>query len=591
MKLTVRSKLFWISVLLMLCVGMASGLYLERQQRSWLDQKLEQDLKRLAETCLFAFQQPAPNQTLATMDQMADKLGQTTHARITLLTHHGVVLGDSELTLSQLKHIEKHHARPEIIAAKQNGFGVSRRLSTTLKKRMLYVAIPAKSKSFNGFIRVSMPMHEVEEATQKLLVLVLFAGIVGMIVAIFMSWLASYLFARMLRSVLQNTQALTMTGAQEDNHNGSASHFAGSLNSTAKRLEETVAAMVAERNRFEIVLENMNAAVIALDEKQVVQLVNRPALSMMGLEETPIGKHFKDIVDSEELLSLINKVQSGQPSSVELHIKGPPKRQFLVRATPLTNPGSSVMVLHDITELRRLERVRRDFVANVSHELRTPVSIIRANAETLLDGALEEPELAHDFLSALLRHAERLSNLVSDLLDISRIEANEYHLEREEIGLSLIIHRAHEAVEAILHNRQQTTSLQLEDDLMVLADVRSLEQVLLNMLDNAIKYTPAGGHITITSDVVDGFARIKVQDTGPGIKAKHRSRIFERFYRVDKGRSRDMGGTGLGLAIVKHLTETMGGQVGVEPTEPHGSIFWFTIPLAPTEDVSDNMTD
>jgi two-component system phosphate regulon sensor histidine kinase PhoR len=435
-------------------------------------------------------------------------------------------------------------------------------------------------------------MHDVEEATHKLLVLVLFAGVVGMIVAIFMSWLASYLFARVLRSVLHNTQALAMAGTQENPiPNGAEPHFSDSLNSTAKRLEETVAAMVAERNRFEIVLENMNAAVIALDEKQVIQLVNRPAISMMGLEETPMGKHFKDIVDSEELLSLINKVQSGQPSSVELHIKGPPKRQFLVRATPLTSPGSSVMVLHDITELRRLERVRRDFVANVSHELRTPVSIIRANAETLLDGALEEPELARDFLSALLRHAERLSNLVSDLLDISRIEANEYHLEREEIGLSLIIHRAHEAVEAILHNRQQTTSLQLEDDLMVLADVRSLEQVLLNMLDNAIKYTPAGGHITITSHVVDGFARIKVQDTGPGIKAKHRSRIFERFYRVDKGRSRDMGGTGLGLAIVKHLTETMGGQVGVEPAEPHGSIFWFTIPLAPTEDVSDNMAD
>lgn len=586
MKIGVRGKLFSISIALMLFVGLVSGLYLEHQLRLWFSNRLQKDLLQHARTAKLLLKDADKVRTKKQIDALSDQVGKSTNARLTIIRHDGVVLGDSHLSLKQINAIENHKNRPEIRTAQRRGEGISKRYSSTLKKYMLYVAVPYQRANDRGVVRVAMPMREVEEVISRLRILVLFAGILGMVVAIFMSWLASYLFSRMLRNVLQHTHAIAMTASQElpalpvnDDFEG----LAGSLNTMANRLEQTVASMAAERNLFEAVLENMNAAVLAFDESQEVQLVNRSALSMMELTEPPIGQSLPELIKSDELLDLMAEVQKGEAASLELKLKGPPRRVLLVRATPLNTPGSSVMVLHDITEVRRLERIRRDFVANVSHELRTPVSIIRANAETLLDGALEEPELALDFLQALLRHAERLSALVSDLLEISRIEAGEHGLETHKTRLNPMIHRAHEAVEAILHNKQQTSSIEIGEDVDVLVDTRAFEQILLNLLDNAIKYTPEEGHIIVRSVISEKDVKIEVQDTGPGIKPKYRARIFERFYRVDKGRSRDMGGTGLGLAIVKHLTETMGGKVGVEPAETEGSIFWFSVPRARTE--------
>nr|WP_276603245.1 ATP-binding protein [Nannocystis pusilla] len=236
--------------------------------------------------------------------------------------------------------------------------------------------------------------------------------------------------------------------------------------------------------------------------------------------------------------------------------------------------------MHDVTEIRRLERVRRDFVANVSHELRTPVSIIRANAETLLDGAIEKPEVARRFLDAQLRSADRLAALVADLLEISRIEAGTYEISPDEIELEPIVAHTIDEVERLAQEKHIEITSDVPEDMTVWADEQALEQVLLNLIDNAVKYTPTGGKIVVRAKKRDDMVRIEVEDNGPGIEARHRARVFERFYRVDKGRSREVGGTGLGLAIVKHLAEAMEGQVGVEPAEPQGSLFWLTLPAA-----------
>jgi two-component system phosphate regulon sensor histidine kinase PhoR len=256
----------------------------------------------------------------------------------------------------------------------------------------------------------------------------------------------------------------------------------------------------------------------------------------------------------------------------------------LARATSLRGRGGVVVVMHDVTELRRLETVRRDFVANVSHELRTPVSVIRANAETLLDGGLEDAGRARGFVESLLRHAERLSGLVSDLLDIARIEAGRVNLDPKPLQLADVILRAAQTVEPNAQRKSIAVRSEVLPDLTIVADVRALEHVVLNLLDNAVKYTPAGGHVVVRARTEGRTVRVEVRDDGPGIEPRHRARIFERFYRVDPGRSRDMGGTGLGLSIVKNLTESMGGRVGVEPASPRGSIFWFTLPTDPTQD-------
>jgi two-component system phosphate regulon sensor histidine kinase PhoR len=237
------------------------------------------------------------------------------------------------------------------------------------------------------------------------------------------------------------------------------------------------------------------------------------------------------------------------------------------------------LVLHDVTEMRRLEAVRRDFVANVSHELRTPVSVIRANAETLLDGALEDEKRARTFLDALVRNADRLSRILADLLDLSRLEAGRYALDLEPIALSPAVEKVVELVETRAKEKSIAVAIDVAPELAAHADARAFEQVLLNLIDNAVKYTPASGHILVSARRVEELIRVEVTDDGPGIEPRHRARLFERFYRVDPGRSRDVGGTGLGLAIVKHLVESMGGRVGMEPAAgaPHGSTFWVTL--------------
>jgi two-component system phosphate regulon sensor histidine kinase PhoR len=246
----------------------------------------------------------------------------------------------------------------------------------------------------------------------------------------------------------------------------------------------------------------------------------------------------------------------------------------------VTRPRSGtgvVMVLHDVTEIRKLEGMKRDFVANVSHELRTPVAIIRANAETLLDGALDDKTRGRDFVEAMLRHADRLSGLISDLLDLSRIEAGRYGVKLQPVRVRAALQRVVELADRHVRDKGHAVSIDAPDALWVEADPRALEQIFTNLVDNAIKYTPPGGRLLLRAAPSARGVRVEVEDDGPGIEPRHRDRIFERFYRVDPGRSRDVGGTGLGLSIVKHLAEAMGGAVGVDAAPVRGSLFWLEL--------------
>jgi two-component system phosphate regulon sensor histidine kinase PhoR len=243
-----------------------------------------------------------------------------------------------------------------------------------------------------------------------------------------------------------------------------------------------------------------------------------------------------------------------------------------------------VLLLEDVTAMRRLETVRRDFVANVSHELRTPVAVIRANAETLIAGAKDDPQMSAKLIDGLHRNAERLARIIADLLDLSRLDAGQYRLELAPVSVHGVTEQSMTAVEPQAAARQVTVAIAVPDELLVRADPKALDQILVNLIDNAIKYTREGGHVRVEAraESTDGAGtiRIDVRDDGPGISAKHRERVFERFYRADPSRSREAGGTGLGLSIVKHLVESMGGDVGVEPNTPSGSVFWLRLPQA-----------
>ncbi|MBK7972127.1 MAG: PAS domain-containing protein [Deltaproteobacteria bacterium] len=324
----------------------------------------------------------------------------------------------------------------------------------------------------------------------------------------------------------------------------------------------------------------MNEPVLALDANGRVTLANRAALELTGQAQLPAGRPLIEVLRIPALDDAVTAANRGAAAApVEFQLAGERPRMILAHVTAQRSAGC-VVVLHDVTEFRRLEKVRSDFVANVSHELRTPVATILANAETLAGGALDDRERAPEFLEAMVRSATRLGRIIDDLLDLSKIEAGAYPLEPQEIPVA----EAAGGAMRLLAERARAKGVELrwleptEPVGSVWADEHALEDILGNLLDNAIKYTPEGGHVRLTARRAGAAVRVEVADDGPGIPPHQRLRVFERFYRVDAGRSREMGGTGLGLSIVKHLVEAMGGRAGVDPVEPHGSCFWVSLP-------------
>ncbi|MCB9642614.1 MAG: PAS domain-containing protein [Myxococcales bacterium] len=596
--MSVRGKIFLSSMLLILVFVGASGLIFHSGLQGWLKDQAQVEMQRHA-TLLRAWLVQTPHMTEDKRREILVYLAKKTGLRITLIERDGRVWGDSHRTFSQLHKMENHATRPEFQQALRKEKGLSIRRSATLNKRMWYLALPYKMNGKRGVLRVAKVQREVDMSMGRLGIALLLATLVGLLLSVLISMGTSHIVSRTLRPIVANARAIARGQTDADgkpyedeselplrktlNPMSRTGGLAGSLKYVAQELELTVETLAGERDRFAAVLESMNAAVIAVNREKEISWVNRAAHSLFGLEQSPAGQLLSDAIPSVELQEMVEQAHAGVSCNAEFDLPGTTTLRVQARATPLAATGGSVILLHDITELRRLETIRRDFVANVSHELRTPLSIIRANAETLLDGALEEPEVAREFVEALLSHAERLSLLVNDLLELSRIEANRYPLRSQALLLEPLIQRSIDSIRSTAEKKQLTIRKEMAEGLEAQADKQALEQILLNLIDNAVKYTPAGGEILLRTYEKEDDVYIEVEDDGPGIEAHHRKRIFERFYRIDPGRSRQQGGTGLGLAIVRNLVEVLGGSVGVRPASPHGSVFWVRIPAVAVE--------
>lgn len=435
----------------------------------------------------------------------------------------------------------------------------------------------ARVPASDGFIIASRPTAEINEATKRVDRGVIAAALFGLLVAMFMTWAATALIARSMRKLVADARDVVR---------GNTRRLAPELNDERDELRDlrdwfNYLAADAERHNADSargrglltsVLESMSQGVVAIDSNGVVEAMNEQARKILGLNSAPIGERFEQFITVPQLLELANATTS---RAVEFTLPNGPKVH--VRMAPKRDTGGVVLVIEDVTNVRELETIRRDFVANVSHELRTPVAVIRANAETLSGGAKRDPEMSAKLIDGLHRNAERLARILADLLDLSRLDAGHYRLDLGSVNLHTAIEQAANAVEPLVKQRGCTLVIDAAADLHVRADAKALDQVLVNLIDNAVKYGAVPGTVTIAARRDGEQVRIEVCDDGPGLEPAHQKRVFERFYRADSSRSREAGGTGLGLAIVKHLIESMGGDVGVASAQPHGSIFWVQL--------------
>lgn len=522
---------------------------------------------------------------------IARTAGREIKARVTVIADDGSVTGDSEMKVSELLTLENHATRPEFLQARKEGLGISSRFSSTLGTDMLYVALPFRTtNSQEGVLRLALPLSSLDSAVGS------FGAIIGasLLLAIALALLLSYIIANITSRPLRNmASAAALIGRGNFGYripvvrNDEIGELAAVMNEMTAKIEDQLENISAEKNRLNTILRGMGEGVIVTDQAGNVTLANPAFRVLFSLGEDIEGKTLIEITRQPAIHNALKKVLDTQEEIIEeMSALVPDEKYMLTHWVPLKEEGAlmgAVAVFHDITDLKRLENVRKDFVANVSHELRTPVSVIKGYAETILNEGQDLPaEKSLHFTEIIHNHAERLANLISDLLALSRIESGVMELELAPVNLGGTVARAFHLLEGKAQAKGVTLIVtpSLKDAPPVLADPSKLEQVLINLLDNAIKFTPSEGSITVSASVQNDLIRIDVKDTGAGIPPQDLSRIFERFYRVDTARSREMGGTGLGLSIVKHLVQAHGGTISVDSTPGKGSVFSFTMKMA-----------
>ena len=580
----VRLKLFLISLGLIVVSVIAADAYLTRSTAEQVTDGIRADLfVRAALVAREAATKSLGDRDFAGWDALADGLGHAAAARVTLIARDGTVLGDSEVALAELPRVENHASRPEVASALAGDHGETMRLSSTVQRHMMYVAVPVPRDGPVAVARVSTPLGAVDDAVSRARRAILVASGLALVLAVFLSSIVAQRMSRVVRDLTAAARKMTGGDLAVRTHvrgTDEVSELAHALDQLAGSLSATMVELKGERDLQGRILEGMQEGVLVVDETGRVVLVNGALRNMLLLGPDARGRLLLEAIRHAELEELLGRATAaGGTTQGELDLPGLKPRRLLVHATSLVGEaGGLLAVFVDVTDLRRLESLRRDFVANVSHELRTPVTALLSATETLRNGALQTPA-AGRFLDIVDRNAHRLQDLIEDLLELSRLDAHQYKLKKEPVDFTglfgIVVGLFRERVEA----KGVRLATRIAPDLAPFeSDPRALEQVLVNLVDNAVKYCPGGTTVTLVAENdPDGGLHLAVEDTGPGIDAKHLPRIFERFYRVDKGRSRDVGGTGLGLSIVKHLAEAMDGEVTVESTTGKGSTFFVRL--------------
>lgn len=588
-----RLNLFWklaaAFLALLLCVLVAVDFFAERALRRDYERTAFEQLAAISRIAVARPPQlstipPVTSEEVTGLQNWTRDLAAS-GARVTVITAEGLVLADSQ---SDPQTMENHAGRPEIQEANTQGSGQSIRHSVTINRDLLYYAVQQKTAVGKPVVlRFALPIATVDNdlwAFRRRLwfasfVILIFGSIVALLISRNLTKRVDRLTLFSRRVADGDFHPLSSDGSED-----ALGLLANSLNQTAARLDSSIRTLTEERNLSSAILGSMVEGVAVVNASERVLFANPGFAAILGLDvPPPSGSALVEFVRQTELIEAVRQVLKGESRVESEIVTGTLRQHFFavtVAAVRANETNGAVIVLHDITELRKLERVRRDFVANVSHEFRTPLTAIQGFAETLIAGAVNDPQNRDRFLSIILEHSRRLARLTEDLLKLSKMDADRLELEIRRLPVLPFVESCIETTQPRANEKELRLSMNVAQNLPdIAADRRRLTEVLQNLLDNAVQYTPSGGEIAVSAKQQGNEVVFTVADSGIGIPQSDQMRIFERFYRVDVARSREVGGTGLGLSIAKHLVEVHNGLLSVESEVGVGSKFHFSVPV------------
>ena len=567
MKSRIFVKLFVAALLIIAVCALTMNVLIQKAWVDMLRNEIETSLRQ--KTLLFAsrIKSTPPASVRNVTSEVAALLG----ARATVITNTGVVLADSDANVDAM---ENHATRPEFVAALQGKPGSDIRTSHTLGVPFLYVATPVPG----GAVRMAYPLTVLQQADRQVRNALIKSSAVAVLIAIVFAFFATQSLGRRLRRITEFAERVAtgdLSARIEEDSTDEIAHVATALDKTARKLEDGFRALENSRQTLETLLNSMQEPVIAVSADGRVLWANQRMERLLpsGIR---LGDPLVQSARDPEILRAVQHALDTRDVTLARAAKIFSGRVFDLTAAPMPG-GGAVAVLHDQTEIERVEKTRRDFIANVSHELRTPLTSIQGYAETLLDGDLISDQ-ARDFVEIIRKNAARMSRLTEDLLVLARVESGERNFSYEMTSPEDLLRDVQQTFEEICENRGMELSLINTASSQVFVDRDAIHQVFANLVENALKYGEAGKKIMVGACETEEGVQFFVRDFGEGISSEHLPRLFERFYRVDKGRSREAGGTGLGLAIVKHVVRAHGGTIKAESELNHGATFYFILP-------------
>jgi two-component system, OmpR family, phosphate regulon sensor histidine kinase PhoR len=577
-----KNRIFFKLLAVFLVVIAATAAILDVMLGNAWEASLRTEIERNLEQKTRLFAHRVDIDRTHSLAEIAAQEGQAAGARATIIDASGNVLADSESDPAQM---ENHAHRPEFAAALAGKTGENERRSATVGIPFLYVAAPF----YGGAVRLAYPLSDIDAVQAQVRRRLFWGSALACFIALLIAAGASMWMSRRLQSIVDVAARIEggdLKARVHDTPLDEIGRVAAAIDKTAQQVERSFAAVRTSQRQLETLLNSMQDAVIAVSPDGLVRWANQP-MDRLVPQHTRLNAPVVETIRDPDFLATVNAAMTTKDAKTARATSIVPGRAFDVTAAPLPD-GGVVAVLRDLTETERVEKTRRDFIANVSHELRTPLTSIQGYTETLLDTIQEESASTREFLEIIRKNTVRMARLTEDLLTLARVESGETRFETEPVPPLELLHDAEESFREIA--RGQGVDLQIMDSRngsgpleslpQVLADREAIHQVFSNLIDNAMKYGRGGGRVELGARAAQRGIDFYVRDFGAGISSEHLPRLFERFYRVDKARSRESGGTGLGLAIAKHIMRAHGGTIRAESELNHGSVFVFTLPTA-----------